>query len=116
MGAGIYGLGKALTTGGGGPPVASPGKVHKHHVFPQQFVDWFKEKGINIHQYTVRLPQRDYLKGVHGKGNGLSPGEWNRRWEQFIKANDGVDREAIFSFMNDLRKQFGIDHLPLEPY
>jgi hypothetical protein len=119
MAAGIYGLGKALTTGGstvGPPAVTSSAKVHKHHVFPQRFKDWFKLKGIDIDQYTVRLPQADHLKGVHGKGNGVSPGDWNPRWKQFIDDNKGADRETIFKFMEQLRKDFGIDHLPFEPY
>jgi hypothetical protein len=113
-------LGQALSTGSGsgvnGPPAANPGKVHKHHLLPQQFETWFKSKGINIHKYSVRLPSDKHLKGVHGKGGEGFPGQWNPRWKEFIDNNPNATQDQIFKYMNELREGFGISDLPIEPY
>ncbi|NUQ78173.1 MAG: DUF2380 domain-containing protein [Polyangiaceae bacterium] len=116
---GLAGLGRALSTGSGagaGSGSTAKPSTNKHHVFPQQFEGWFSKKGINIHHYTVRLPRSQHLKGVHGRGDDLLPGQWNQHWQEFIKKNPGASASDVFQFMEQLRSKYGIQRLPFESY
>src|SRR5262249_27862613 len=49
-------------------PAALPApNLQDHHIFPQQFDDYFKQRGIDIDDYTVTLGQTQHLQGVHGR-------------------------------------------------
>jgi uncharacterized lipoprotein (TIGR02269 family) len=39
------------------------GKLIKHHLFPQaqEFRSWFKQRGINIHEWTMLIPEHVHL-------------------------------------------------------
>jgi hypothetical protein len=119
-GTGAAGLKTALTTGSGTKGAtegaAAGTKIHRHHLFPQKFRDFFQGKGIDIDQHTVALPERDHLSGVHGRGNEGMPGGWNARWQQFINEKPNAEPNEIFQFMNNLKSEFGIANLPVAPY
>jgi uncharacterized lipoprotein (TIGR02269 family) len=61
------------------------GRLIKHHLFPQQekLALWFKIQGINIHQWTMLIPEHVHLR-IH---RGARGGAWNAAWEQFRIAN-----------------------------
>ncbi len=63
------------------------GKLVKHHVFPQQkdIARWLKWQGINIHQYTMVIPEHVHLR-IH---SGQQGGPWNQAWRDFMYANRG---------------------------
>lgn len=90
--------------------------THKHHIFPQQFRDWFAEKGIDVDDYTIAIDSKVHLRGVHGRGLGDLPGRWNARWAQFILANPEATSTEVGQFASELRREFGLDDLPIEPY
>jgi uncharacterized lipoprotein (TIGR02269 family) len=91
------------------------GKLLKHHLFPQaqEFREWFKERGINIHEWTMLLPEQVHLC-IHRGANG---GPWNEAWRQFYHANKErvVPREELFRKAFDLAFRFDIAG-PLMPY
>jgi len=62
------------------------GKLVKHHLFPQEedVASWLKWQGINIHQYTMVIPEHVHLR-VH---RGQRGGPWNQAWRDFMHANE----------------------------
>jgi uncharacterized lipoprotein (TIGR02269 family) len=90
------------------------GKLIKHHLFPQaqQFRKWFVKNGINIHEWTMLIPEHVHLS-IHRGANG---GLWNQAWQQFIIANPGpVPREVLIRKAFELALRFDIAG-PLRPY
>ena len=67
------------------------GKLVKHHLFPQapDLAAWFKDNGINHHQWTMVLPEHVHLRIHRGASRG---GLWNQAWREFRDANR--DREV----------------------
>ncbi|HVG57632.1 MAG TPA: TIGR02269 family lipoprotein [Hyalangium sp.] len=62
------------------------GRVVKHHLFPQarEFRDWFARSGIDVHQYTMLIPEHIHRQIHSGTGRG---GLWNEAWRQFHRAH-----------------------------
>ncbi|MFY0562522.1 TIGR02269 family lipoprotein [Archangium lansingense] len=90
------------------------GKLIKHHLFPQaqEFRKWFTDRGINIHEWTMRIPEHVHLSIHRGAKGGL----WNQAWRQFINANPGhVPREVLISKAFGLALRFDIAG-PIRPY
>ncbi|WP_233261853.1 TIGR02269 family lipoprotein [Vitiosangium sp. GDMCC 1.1324] len=91
--------------------VAGPGRLVKHHIFPQEFKEWFKIKGINIHEETMLLEAH-----VHDRIHlGARGGPWNAAWRQFIDLNGTATKEEIWRYAGELIHRFGIDG-PILPY
>ncbi|MGN7787295.1 DUF6443 domain-containing protein [Niabella sp. 22666] len=107
-----------LTRKAGGQRLLIAGRLHKHHVLPNQFRKWFAQRGIsNIDDYTVQIGQSTHLKGIHGKGLGSQlPGNWNKQWADFIKNNPNASPSEIFHHAEGLLKTYGLEHLPYTPY
>lgn len=54
-------------------------KSPDHHIFPQQFRDWFAARGVNIDRYLVRLDQSIH-EAIHYKLPGETGGGfWNNQ-------------------------------------
>jgi hypothetical protein len=74
-----------------------------HHIFPQQFRSWFKERGIDdIDEYCVALiPERHrtLLEGHHF---------WNAAWKEFKTDNSDASVEQIENFAAELMENAGI--------
>ncbi|WP_375769879.1 TIGR02269 family lipoprotein [Archangium gephyra] len=83
----------------------------KHHIFPQEFKAWFKEQGVDIHQWTM-LIEKQLHERIH---RGARGGPWNEAWRQFIKANPGATKEEIWKHAWELCVRFGL-FAPLQPY
>jgi uncharacterized lipoprotein (TIGR02269 family) len=90
------------------------GKLIKHHLFPQaqEFRKWFMDRGINIHEWTMRIPEHVHLR-IHRGANG---GPWNEAWRQFVSSNPGpVPREVLIRKAFELALRFDIAG-PIMPY
>ncbi|WP_257460625.1 SitA6 family polymorphic toxin lipoprotein [Archangium lipolyticum] len=90
------------------------GKLLKHHLFPQaqEFRKWFMDRGINIHEWTMRIPEHEHLR-IHRGANG---GLWNEAWRQFVRDNPGhVPREILIRKAFELALRFDIAG-PIMPY
>ena len=84
----------------------------KHHIFPQEFEEWFVRRGIDIHQWTM-LIETDKHRGIH---RGPSGGPWNAAWRQFIRSKERTaTKEEIWKHAWELCVRFGL-MAPLEPY
>ncbi len=112
---GLEGLAMGLrgaAKGGSQLLLNTPKVIHRHHVLPQQFRNWFANRGIsNIDDFTVPLSRSGHLKGVHGKGLGNMPGGWNRAWADFIKANPNATPSQIFHQAEGMLQRYGLEHL-----
>lgn len=91
------------------------GRYEKHHIFPQaqDLAEWFKGKGINIHQYTLPIPRH-----VHRRIHDTLPrgGEWNKAWREFVNANGGATKEEIFKHAGELIYRFQLLGGPIQKY
>ncbi|WAM26050.1 SitA6 family polymorphic toxin lipoprotein [Myxococcus sp. NMCA1] len=97
------------------PPVLPAPQLQKHHLFPQAptLSAWFKERGINIHDYTILIPTHVHRR-IHG--GGASGGLWNEAWRQFIETRGNkVRREDIFRHAGELIYRFELTG-PVLPY
>jgi uncharacterized lipoprotein (TIGR02269 family) len=63
-----------------------PGKLVHHHLFPQQelLARWFKRSGVDIHKFTMLIPEHVHRQIHGGTGRG---GMWNQAWRDFMNAN-----------------------------
>jgi hypothetical protein len=96
--------------------LAAP-KMHKHHVFPRRFVDYFSERGIRIDDHCINLGEVTHGRGVHGSGNlGMMPGKWNERWNAFVKKNPEATATEVYQFCGMLLDEFGLNHLQIVKY
>jgi hypothetical protein len=48
-----------------------------HHIFPQQYKDWFKARGVDIDRYTLPLDEGTHGALHYGGGPGKGGGFWN---------------------------------------
>jgi uncharacterized lipoprotein (TIGR02269 family) len=90
------------------------GTLIKHHLFPQaqEFRKWFRDSGINIHEWTMLIPEPVHRRIHHGRKGG----PWNAAWRQFMQANPGhVPREVLIRKAFELTLRFDIAG-PLRPY
>ncbi|MCY1082102.1 SitA6 family polymorphic toxin lipoprotein [Archangium lansingense] len=91
------------------------GTLIKHHLFPQaqEFRQWFKNSGIDVHAWTMAIPEQVHLR-IHRGANG---GLWNTAWRQFMNANLGrrVPPEEMMRKAFELAYRFDIVG-PIVPY
>ena len=91
------------------------GKLIRHHLFPQaqEFRDWFRDNGINVHAWTMVIPEQVHLR-IHRGANG---GPWNAAWRQFKDANKSgrVPQEEMLRKAFELAYRFDIVG-PIMPY
>ncbi len=91
-------------------------QFHDHHIFPQQFRQYFAQRGIDIDQYTVTMDASTHLEGVHGAGIDGMPGQWNKAWADFIARNPTATRQQLFDFAGQLMKRYGISSSEIHSY
>lgn len=83
----------------------------KHHIFPREFIEWFKFQGIDIHQYTL-LIEEGLHKRIH---RGASGGEWNAAWRQYIQTHQKATKAEIWKYAWELCVRFGV-YGAIQPY
>ncbi|HEX8824469.1 MAG TPA: TIGR02269 family lipoprotein [Archangium sp.] len=91
------------------------GRLIKHHLFPQaqEFRGWFNKNGMNIHEWTMLVPENVHLR-IHRGANG---GPWNEAWRQFMNANQRrpVTKKEMLHKAFELALRFDIAG-PIRPY
>ena len=92
------------------------GRLVKHHLFPQarEFRDWFRANGIDVHAWTMAIPEQAHRRIHGGTGRG---GLWNEAWRQFMEAHRGepVTQEQLLGKALEFAFRFNIAG-PLMPY
>jgi uncharacterized lipoprotein (TIGR02269 family) len=92
------------------------GRLIKHHLFPQaqEFRDFFRKNEIDVHAWTMAIPEQVHLRIHRGPGPG---GAWNEAWRQFMMANPSrkVPREEMLGKAFELAFRFDIVG-PIMPY
>jgi len=97
-------------------------RMHSHHIFPQKWAEWFADRGIDVHQYTIALESSEHLSGVHGKGGFVGSGDsvlprrWNQFWDSFIEEHQLANSKDIYQFAGVLLDWFGLSGHPIVPY
>jgi RHS repeat-associated protein len=87
--------------------------IDRHHIFPQQFIDEFREifegSAHRLHDYTIPI-SRELHSLVHGGG-----WDWNADWDDFLHANDALpDLEQTLEFAGTMMEEYGLwPYLPL---
>ncbi|QRK09907.1 TIGR02269 family lipoprotein [Archangium violaceum] len=90
------------------------GTLIKHHLFPQaqEFRTWLNRSGINIHEWTMLIPEQVHLR-IHRGANG---GTWNAAWRQVMRSSPGVvPKEVLIRKAFELALRFDIAG-PLRSY
>lgn len=85
-------------------------KLSNHHIFPQagEFAQYWIQAGINIHDFTVRIPRGKHIELHSGIGQGQG-GAWNNAWRNFFEQNQGrATREQIFQQGNRMIQQLQV--------
>lgn len=74
-----------------------------HHRLPRQFGPQFAKAGINIEDYTMRLP-----RGLHRlTPDGIHP-DYNAAWREFFEQNENPSKQQILEELARIEAQFGI--------
>jgi uncharacterized lipoprotein (TIGR02269 family) len=85
------------------------GKLVRHHLFPQarDLAEWFRSKGIDVHAWTMVIPEHEHRRIHSGAPRG---GLWNEAWRQFRDANRDreVTREELLGKAFELAFRFHI--------
>jgi RHS repeat-associated protein len=90
--------------------------LQDHHIFPQQFEEFFSQRGIDIHAHTVTVGETMHLQGIHGSGLGDMPGRWNSQWLSFITQNPNATAQQVYQQAGRMMDQYGLSSLPIHPY
>ncbi|QSQ27542.1 TIGR02269 family lipoprotein [Pyxidicoccus parkwayensis] len=85
----------------------TPGRWEKHHIFPQtaDLAEWFKDRGVKIHDYAMPIP-RELHGRIHG-GSGRG-GAWNDAWRAFMVQNKLATPEEIYRHAGELISRFNL--------
>lgn len=88
------------------PPALPPGRWVRHHLFAQEFREWFREHGVtNIHQFTLLIPEHVHLR-IHS--GGPRGGLWNAAWRQFQTQNPDATPAEIYRHAGELIFRFDL--------
>jgi RHS repeat-associated protein len=93
----------------------------RHHVFPQEFRDWFRARGFigkrDIDNFTLELDQSTH-EAIHGGGNFRLGKEWEGEWNRQLMARL-VQREKllrrnltfdeVFETGQEMMKDYGLE-------
>jgi RHS repeat-associated protein len=100
--------------GGGSDPTI------KHHIFPkfrgesvksEKYRQFFKDRNIEVDDFTVEIPRSLHLRIIHGAGK-----TWLQQWREFIDNNPAATAKAAWGFAKKLLKEYGLDKHPIIPY
>jgi len=74
-----------------------------HHRLPREFRYRFEKAGINIEDYTMRLP-----RGLHRLTPDNIHPKYNAAWDQFFEKHPEPTKEEILQELAKIEAQFGI--------
>lgn len=86
--------------------------IEIHHNLPQaeDLVDWFKDAGLDIEDFTEPMPRdvhRLLPDGLHTNREWVD--NWNEMWKQFFEFNPNAGDRRILEFLDELR---ALNNLP----
>ncbi|AKJ07803.1 Hypothetical protein AA314_09429 [Archangium gephyra] len=110
-------VGAMRETGRTGAGMAAP---PRHHVLPQEFREWFEQRGftgdMRIDQFCVGLEQASH-QAIHGGGNWRLGRTWPGEWNQMImkalqkaetRAGQMLTPREILKVVAEYMKDYGI--------
>jgi hypothetical protein len=80
-----------------------------HHLLVQQLRKWFRQRGVNIDDFTMKL-SADEHRWIHNEYR------WNDLWKDFRLKNPKASPDEILTKMAELQKQVGLEGLKIVPY
>ncbi len=80
-----------------------------HHLLVQQLRRWFKQRGLDIDKYTVKLTADEH-RWIHNEYN------WNELWKDFRLKNPKASPKEILTQMQELQKRVGLESFEIVPY
>jgi RHS repeat-associated protein len=89
-------------------PVPPGEQMHGHHMLPREFVDFFKDNGLDIAEYVINIPESWHTAGPGGVHTGPRATGWNGYWERFMYENQNAGKEKILKYLDLLREEFCI--------
>lgn len=88
-------------------------QIELHHIFPQAYAGWFRERSIEPNLWCIPLSREQHTgagKGIHHKKYMVSNGQnFNGSWKFFIDKNPNASRDQCFAFATMLLAEFGIN-------
>jgi hypothetical protein len=86
-------------------PTASP-SIHYHHLYPQQFREFFSGLGIEIDQWVVAVDSKTHLNFIHQEAG------WNSTWNSWITEHgDDATQDEALRFGRQLLTRHGLEGL-----
>ena len=75
--------------------------THAHHVFPQEFEEYFLEKGINVHssKHMTWWEAKSHLANAKG---------YNKEWIEFFEKQPNASQAQILDYGKQLMKEYGL--------
>jgi RHS repeat-associated protein len=100
---------------------AGAARPPRHHVFPQPYRRWFRQRGIDIDQYTLPLDQGTHEALHYGGGPGRGGGWWNDTIMQILRAQEAalgrqLTPSEILQVGAQMRRRAGLSHVKCVPY
>ena len=74
--------------------------IDQHHIFPQQFRPDFERIGVNIDDYTLRIPKQLH-QTIHSSG-------YNTQWQSCLQANHNVTKTQLISQAENMLGGLGL--------
>ena len=80
--------------------------VHKHHLLPRKFKNFFTKKNLNIEKWTMNIP--DWKHTYKPDGVHTGPDNWNKVWEEWIEKNKGAKAKDVLGQLDKMVDDFGL--------
>jgi len=92
---------------------------HGHHIFPQlkAFAKYWKQAGIDIHNFRVTLLEGTHLDQLHNRSVFGPGGIWNATWKKFFADNPGktFTEDELFIQASEMLHTFRIPYYSPRP-
>jgi uncharacterized lipoprotein (TIGR02269 family) len=90
-------------------------RMERHHIFPQasDLAEYFGQRGINIHDYTLLIPRKVHLRLHSGGPRG---GQWNAEWRHWTRGRETAGPEEIWRQAIKLIVQYDLTGAQMGPY
>ncbi|MBK8597163.1 MAG: DUF2380 domain-containing protein [Holophagales bacterium] len=91
---------------------AGAARPPRHHVFPQEFRDWFLDRGVEIDRFTLALDWGTH-SAIHTMG-------WNEAFKSFI-ARESIlgrpySRREVLQFGGQMRRDYGLRDVKVQGF
>ncbi len=80
-----------------------------HHLLVQQLRKWFRKRGVDIDEFTVKLTADEH-RWIHNEY------KWNDLWKDFRLKNPKASTAEILTKMGEFQKRVGLEGLEIIPY